>query len=255
MIGDAHAHDEFAIIRRRGAHRLNPTCGRWTMRGDNAQETRYHRVNCKCWDCCYCGPRKAGRYKYAIRAAAERHKLFRFLTLTLDPKTIPNCEPGESVKYINRSWAEFRVYLLRYFRRHYKGKKLEFIRVLEFQKTTELAHFHLLVNAYIDWAWIKNAWQTCGGGAHVDIRAVDCHRVSRYLSKYLTKELLMSAPRRSRRVTASRGIVLNKKSKPTHVWRLYKTSVTWFFEFFAPQIRSAEFDNEEQLRSFVIPAT
>ena len=40
----------------------------------------------------------------------------------------------------------------------------------------------------------------------VDIRYVDVHRVSRYLSKYLTKELLMSASLRSRRVTTSRGM-------------------------------------------------
>jgi hypothetical protein len=35
----------------------------------------------------------------------------------------------------------------------------------------------------------------------VDIKLVDVHRVSHYLSKYLTKDLLLSAPSRCRRVT------------------------------------------------------
>jgi hypothetical protein len=69
----------------RGRH-----CGRFTVRGQipNSSETRFHRVNCKCWACSYCGPRKAKRYKHAIRAIAEAQGLQRLLTLTLDPTKI-----------------------------------------------------------------------------------------------------------------------------------------------------------------------
>jgi hypothetical protein len=94
-----------------------------------------------------------------IRTAAEKHNLFRFLTLTLDPKLVT----GEPVKYLNRCWADFRIYL----RREY-GKSIKFIRVLEFQKTTKMPHFHVLVDRYISQSWVKERWQRCGGGMHVD---------------------------------------------------------------------------------------
>jgi hypothetical protein len=48
---------------------------------------------------------------------------------------------------------------------------------------------------YLDYeAWISQAWQSVGGCRIVDIRLVDIHRVGAYLSKYLTKDLLLSAP-------------------------------------------------------------
>src|SRR6266567_669164 len=179
----------------RGKH-----CGRFTVRGQgpNSPETRFHRVNCKSWNCSFCGPRRAKRYKHAIRATAEALQLRRFLTLTLDPSKIQ----GDPVRYLNAAFAKFRVYL----RRHHGGSP-QYIRVLEFQKNGN-PHFHILIDRCIEIEWIRKAWVAVGGGYMVDIRLVDLLSVSRYLSKYLTKDLLMSAPLRSRRVTTSRGIKL-----------------------------------------------
>ena len=71
-------------------------CARWTLKGVDLRTPvfentfkRYLRVNCNCWDCSYCGPIKAKRYKAAIRQNAETYGLNKFLTLTLDPKKIP----------------------------------------------------------------------------------------------------------------------------------------------------------------------
>src|SRR5262249_40823815 len=77
----------------RGKH-----CGRFTVKGTSpaAKATRFHRVNCKCWKCSLCGPKKAKRYKHAIRAVAEKLGLCRFLTLTLDPKKIE----GDPVRFL-----------------------------------------------------------------------------------------------------------------------------------------------------------
>jgi hypothetical protein len=61
------------------------SCGRFTIVGIVDGVQRFIRLDCKCWDCKYCGPKKARRYKNAIRDTAEAHKLCRFLTLTLDP--------------------------------------------------------------------------------------------------------------------------------------------------------------------------
>ena len=161
-----------------------------------------HRLNCKTWGCERCGPKKAKRYKYAISQAAEKYRLQRFMTLTLDPKQLNGEEP---VRYLRDCWAKCRQSLRRKF-----GEAPQYICVLEFQKNGN-PHLHILVDRWLKQEWVKEAWQSVGGGQHVDIRFVDVHRVSRYLSKYLTKELILSAPLRSRRVTTSQGIRLNEQ--------------------------------------------
>jgi hypothetical protein len=65
-----------------------------------------------------------------------------------------------------------------------------------------------------------------GGGWHVDIRYVDVHRIPNYVSKYLSKDLLMSAPKGSRRVTTSRAIHLFEKPAKEIKWDLVKQTIT-----------------------------
>ena len=219
-------------------------CGRFTVRGQapNSPETRFIRVNCKSWGCSYCGPRRAKRYKRAIRATAEALQLRRFITLTLDPKKIK----GDPVHYLNSTFAKLRVYL----RRDYRVAP-QFIRILEFQKNGN-PHFHILIDRYIRQAWLKSAWMAVGGGSFVDIRHVDVHRVSRYLSKYLTKELLMSAPARCRRVTASRGIKLLPKSVTHTTWELIKLPISTLLEVYARVASAISLDEDQLLESFTV---
>lgn len=206
--GSDNPHDHFANFTKQQmlTHiARRPTCGLWTVRLiENGTRTHFFRVNCKLWNCPRCGPRKAARYKHRIREISEELKLQRFVTLTIDPKKLGERDP---VPYLRDCWSKFRVYLKREF-----GVAPKYICVLEFQKNGS-PHLHVLVDRFIRQAWIKETWQKIGGGEHVDIRFVDVHRVSRYLSKYLTKELLLSAPSRSRRVTTSHGIQLNPQNK------------------------------------------
>jgi len=221
----------------RGKH-----CGRFTIRGHapNSPETRFHRVNCKCWYCRYCAPRKAKRLKYAIRETAEAKQLRRFLTLTLDPAKIA----GDPVRYLNAVFAKLRVYLQRKY-----GVAPQYIRILEFQKNGN-PHFHILIDRYIAREWIQAAWVAVGGGWMVDIRYVDVHRVSRYLSKYLTKEMLMSAPLRCRRVTTSRSITLFGRTPTESKWTLIKVAISRLFEVYATHVSSFSFDDDQLLESF-----
>jgi hypothetical protein len=221
----------------RGKH-----CGRFTVRGQapGSPETSFHRVNCKCWNCSYCAPRKAKRIKHAIRTTAEAMQLRRFLTLTLDPAKIA----GDPVRYLNAVFAKLRVYLQRKY-----GVAPQYIRILEFQKNGN-PHFHILIDRYIAREWIQAAWVAVGGGWMVDIRHVDVHRVSRYLSKYLTKELLMSAPLRSRRVTTSRGIKMLEKTPTETVWTLVKVPISRLFEVYASDVSSFSLDDDQVLESF-----
>jgi len=104
------------------------------------------------------------------------------------------------------------------------GTSVEFIAVVELQKTG-LAHLHVLVSAYLPQEWLSEAWQGVGGGRVVDIRWVDVHRVSAYLSKYLTKRSLAEFPSGVRRFSCSKGIALWDRRPNKSGWWLCKLSI------------------------------
>jgi len=218
----------------------NRNCGIWTIVGNDGVQQRFHRLNCKTWGCCYCGPRKARLYKYLIGQLAEREQLTRFLTLTLDPSRIE----GDSVRYLRGVFNKFRLYL----RRKY-STPVKYIAVLEFHKSG-VAHLHLLVDRFIPWEWIKQSWSALGGGEVVFIKYVDVHRISRYLSKYLTKELLLSAPKRSRRVTTSRSLRLIEKKDAEMGWELFKFSIFLLFSRLWSAAKDIHLDEDGFLDSF-----
>ncbi len=222
----------------------NKHCGRFTVRGKapNSPETRFLRVNCKCWNCSRCAPNKAKQLKHAIREKAEAMQLQRFLTLTLDPKKIE----GDPVRYLSAAFAKLRVYLQREY-----GVAPQYIRVLEFYKNGN-PHLHILIDRYIPLEWIRKSWVAVGGGFMVDIKFVDVHRVSHYISKYLTKELLMSAPLRCRRVTTSHGIKLFEK-RPTAVqWEFLRVSIYRLRDVYAAEVTAEKLDEDQMLESFTV---
>lgn len=219
-------------------------CGVWTIVGSDGVKCRYIRVNCKTWDCPYCGERKAKRYKRLIAELAQREGLTRFLTLTLDPSLIE----GDSVKYLRKVFNKFRLYL----RRKY-GVPVKYIAVLEFHKSG-IAHLHLLVDRFIPWDWIRQSWSALGGGQVVFIKYVDVRRIARYLSKYLTKELLLSAPLRSRRVTTSRSLRLIEKKTSETKWVLLKLSIFLLYFFRSDRAQNVHLDEDGFLDSFSVAA-
>ncbi len=160
-------------------------------------------------------------YRIRIGKAAERHRLNKLLTLTLDPKKLVG---RDSTKYINEVFADFRVYL-----RRLLGHSPTYIRVLEYQENGT-AHFHILLNCWLPQEWIKGAWSALGGGIVVDIRHVDVHCISHYLSKYLSKQMLMCAPKGARRVTTSRDIRLLEKPPSDFEWRILRIPVLRLFD-------------------------
>ena len=152
-----------------------------------------------------------------IGQVAQETRLTRLATLTLDPSKVSPGKP--SIKYLRETWRKMRVSLNRFL-----GKSVEFIAVVELQRTG-LAHLHVLVGAYLPQAWLSEAWQGVGGGKIVDIRWVDVHRVSAYLSKYLTKESLAEFPSGVRRFSCSKGIVLSNRRPSKSGWWLCKLSI------------------------------
>jgi hypothetical protein len=169
----------------------------------------FWRADCKRMSCPRCGEKKARLYRRAIAAAAEALGLKRFLTLTLDPDRAGS--PEHSVEYIRKAWNKFRTYLARKF-----GARVQFIAVLELQKSG-MAHLHVLIDRYIPKDWLDNAWNAVGGG-FTWAKFVDVHRVSGYLTKYLTKEMFTAVASKKKRISTSRGIRLFPKRASKGWW-------------------------------------
>lgn len=202
---------------------------------------RYARMGCKRWTCPKCGAKKVKRLRHAIIKTAIDKNMRRFLTLTLDPRT---CTAQESIDYIRKCWNKFRTYLKRKF-----SVSVSFISIMELQKSG-YAHLHILIDRYIHQPWISAAWQAIGGGKIVFITQVDIHRIAGYLSKYLTKELLLGGFKRNqRRYTTSRDIVLFTKSTPGN-WRLMKKPIESFYNVFQRRASEASCDDTGALQQF-----
>ena len=227
----------------RDPYRLS-RCGKLSLRGvapGATNHAKFVRVTCKCWNCPGCGPRKANRYRKSIGRLAEANRLNVMLTLTLAGEKL-NGE--DSTRYINRIFGHFRTYLKRKLRR-----PPVYIRILEYQKNGN-AHLHILLNGYIPQAWISDAWVSLGGGKIVDIRRVSMHKVSHYLSKYLTKQMLLSAPKRARRVTTSRGLKLNPKTLTEWSWNLVSVPVGRLHQHYWKQASNVQYDAEGNVTAF-----
>jgi hypothetical protein len=193
----------------RGKH-----CGRYSIKGLDPKTGRTvnRRVNCGSWTCTYCGKRKARLAKRRIQEEAARLNLCYFWTLTLAPREFQS--PEEQVKHIKRVFNNFREYLKRKY-----GIALNYVCILEFTQRG-VPHLHVLFDRYIPHEWVSNSWDRLGGGKIVFVKRVVVQNVARYLSKYLTKELMFSAPKGARRISTSRTIKLFPK---------FASGITWEF--------------------------
>jgi hypothetical protein len=87
-----------------------------------------------------------------------------------------------------------------------------------------------------------------GGGRIVFIKQVTVRNVARYLSKYLTKELLLSAPKGTRRITTARSIKLFPKFDSGISWELIRESI-WHL---LTRHSAAAFERQLDLFRFII---
>jgi hypothetical protein len=241
-------------------HNRNKGCGvkcvAGPMRVNGKRGFGYTRLKCKAWDCPECGPRKAYQLRRAIQRWAVENNLTRFLTLTLDPKGLDGVE--DKVRYIRGVWSKFRVYVKREL-----GKSLSFIEVLELQQSG-VPHLHVLLNKYIPQKWISSRWAALGGGRIVFIkRIVELDRVASYLTKYLTKEVILSVPKGVRRYTTSRDIKLFASNnrlgdqyefpfmpKRPSGWYLTERPIERLYKDAGLSVMSEQFDEDGSIRAF-----
>jgi hypothetical protein len=131
------------------------------------------------------------------------------------------------------------------------GESVDYVGVLEFQKNG-VAHLHLLLGRFIKQDWLSDAWSAVGGGVVVDIRQVDIHRVTAYLSIYLTgdkvKHTLKLLPVRARIFTTSRSIRLWPK-KEKGCWWLRRVGLGDLYDA-AVNASNVRFEPVEDLKPF-----
>src|SRR5262249_20075000 len=131
---------------------------------------------CGSYRCNRCRNPKLKKVRSAIARIASERKLNKLATLTLDTKRIPRGMRTD--RYLRDCWRKMRVSLSREF-----GESVDYVGVLEFTQNG-VAHLHLLLGRFIKQEWLSRAWSSVGGGVIVDIRMVDIHRVTAYLSIY-----------------------------------------------------------------------
>src|SRR5215468_3169959 len=132
---------------------------------------------CGSYRCNRCRNPKLKKVRSAIARIASEKKLNKLATLTLDIKRIRRGVRTD--RYLRDCWRKMRVSLAREF-----GESIDYVGVLEFTQKG-VAHLHLLLGRFIKQEWLSDAWSAVGGGEVVDIRLVDIHRVTAYLSVYL----------------------------------------------------------------------
>lgn len=154
----------------------------------------YVPVNCGDRFCPTCGQRRRAQVRSVMRSIVAavifrpgfkwRHWIF----------TIPNREdPRTAVKELLSSFRKLRQRAI--WRRSTAGG----FGVVEFTRRGNLwhVHLHLVVHAgFVKWSDIRRTWAQVSTGLYCRYSSVPSHRVSSYLTQYLTAEELSADDRR-----------------------------------------------------------
>lgn len=135
-----------------------------------------------------------------IQRAGHR---WRFLTLTLSPR-------AEQEK-INMYWARLRSSVRK------AGYRFEFFKQTEFTENG-IRHLHAIVSAFVPWGVIRHLWflATDKTSWIVHIKKAQVKKAGAYMSKYMTKQSLLSSEfkKGERRYSFSRGFPRLPKKEP-----------------------------------------
>lgn len=146
------------------------------------------KMLCKSWRCPNCAPIKARSIAELIRGIIILNNMTHFLTLTLDPKVIPDSYGNRTQKYITDI---FNTLLTNIKRDLIHNQPLKYVWVVEFQRlNTDNAHLHIVLNQRLDIIKVREIWKRIGGGVQMKIKPIkDLLSVSSYISKYLLKSV------------------------------------------------------------------
>ncbi len=113
------------------------------------------RCGCDSWFCTDCCERKGYKLREELTGVLETFTALMMVTLTIDPALFAS--PREAYFYIRKHRGISRLVRELKRRKHLHSKR--YFAVLEFQKDTEQAHYHVLIDAsYVPKAAIDAAW-------------------------------------------------------------------------------------------------
>lgn len=146
------------------------------------------KMLCNSWRCPNCAPIKARSIAELIRGIIILNNMTHFLTLTLDPKVIPDSYGNRTQKYITDI---FNTLLTNVKRDLINDQPLKYVWVVEFQRlNTDNAHLHIVLNQRLDIIKVREIWKRIGGGVQMYIKPIkNLLSVSSYISKYLIKNV------------------------------------------------------------------
>lgn len=148
------------------------------MYAKNDQHSRVIQLRCRSWTCPKCRPRRQRR----LRWQALSGNPVTFITLTVNPAI--HSSPGDAARAVSKAWRAAR----RAIEAHYKGKKGEYLTVVEATQRG-WPHLHVLTTRrWIDQRWLSALWDRLTGAPIVHIERVRHEsRAAAYVAKYLGK--------------------------------------------------------------------
>ena len=159
------------------------------------------RLYCHSWLCARCSGKKARKIAYNLKTSFENRPSF-LLTLTTQGHT----SMAESYKFIARAFNRLFTLVRQ------KYGRFNYFKVLEPQAKRGNAHYHIILDRYIDISWLRSHLVSTGFGTVCDVQLIRNDKIFSYVLKYLQKEwhneqaLFYSIFYSSRRYSCSRGL-------------------------------------------------
>ena len=168
---------------------------------------REHRLVdtcCNQFSCEYCRQKLLKNLRINIVKNADKFGLTRFVTITFGGNDIRRVvRPDNSFSYVMKRFNHWREYLRRKF-----GVSVSYINLVRSHRDG-YCHLHILVDRFVPKFWLSESVSALGLG-YTNVKYVDIHRVSAYLSKYFSeKDHEWFLPRGIHHYTTSRNIHLN----------------------------------------------
>lgn len=155
-----------------------PYCGSRSLVKRKGNIGHVMPLRCRSWGCPTCAPRRRAR----LIREAKSGKPNRFATLTCNPHWFDS--PEERGLKLAAGWRAY----VRWYRKRYPKRGIEYLAVMELTKLGE-PHLHILCRSgWIDFKELSKFMAEFLGAPHVYIEAIQRRTaVAKYVAKYISK--------------------------------------------------------------------
>lgn len=157
-------------------------------------------ADCDSWKCEECAEKLKSRWQMRAEIGA---RAFLLAGVRVDFITITSHERLKTFEACNAAWGDAWNKLHARLKR--KADVCEYMLIPERHKDGRM-HVHAIWTFGVSRRWLKDNARACGLGYQADVKPCeDVWRVTRYVTKYISKSLGGDAPPRFRRVRVSSG--------------------------------------------------